>query len=235
MKVDNVLHTIGNTPHIRIQRLFGRGREVWIKSERANPGGSIKDRIALAMVEDAERGEGLIGLVCLRERRSRPALEPSPIHSVACLGQMRNLQRLPDGRFLMQLVGIQRARIREELTVDKPYRVARTELMPDVINPLEAEPLAQLYQRTLNGFNEMLRKLSDLPGSLVSIQKDVPFGLLLDILAYYLPVDHQIKQRLLEEPEVHPRARLLLRVLEELREVVPDQVRFRVFPKPSWN
>jgi len=170
------------------------------------------------MVEDAERGEGLIG-----------------IHSVACLGQMRNLQRLPDGRFLMQLVGIQRARIREELTVDKPYRVARTELMPDVINPLEAEPLAQLYQRTLNGFNEMLRKLSDLPGSLVSIQKDVPFGLLLDILAYYLPVDHQIKQRLLEEPEVHPRARLLLRVLEELREVVPDQVRFRVFPKPSWN
>lgn len=55
MKVDNVLHTIGNTPHIRIQRLFGRGREVWIKSERANPGGSIKDRIALSMVEDAER------------------------------------------------------------------------------------------------------------------------------------------------------------------------------------
>ncbi|ODT38313.1 MAG: cysteine synthase A [Lautropia sp. SCN 70-15] len=55
MKVDNVLQTIGNTPHIRIQRLFGRGREVWIKSERANPGGSIKDRIALSMVEDAER------------------------------------------------------------------------------------------------------------------------------------------------------------------------------------
>lgn len=187
------------------------------------------------MVQDAEQGEGLIGLVCLRDRRSRPAGEPGPIHSVACLGQMRNLQRLPDGRFLMQLAGIQRARIREELTVDKPYRVARIELMPDIINPLEPEPLAQLYERTLTAFNEMLRKLSDLPGSLLSIQKDVPFGLLLDILAYYLPVDHQIKQRLLEETEVHPRARLLLRVLEELREVVPDQVRFRVFPKPSWN
>ncbi len=53
MKAQNVLETIGNTPHIRIQKLFP-GSEVWIKSERANPGGSIKDRIALAMVEAAE-------------------------------------------------------------------------------------------------------------------------------------------------------------------------------------
>ncbi len=55
MKADNILATIGNTPHIRVRRLFGANHEVWIKSERANPGGSIKDRIALAMVEDAER------------------------------------------------------------------------------------------------------------------------------------------------------------------------------------
>ncbi len=55
MKADNILATIGNTPHIRINRLFGPGRNVWIKSERANPGGSIKDRIALGMVEDAEK------------------------------------------------------------------------------------------------------------------------------------------------------------------------------------
>jgi len=54
MKAQNVLDTIGGTPHIRINRLFGPA-EVWIKSERSNPGGSVKDRIALAMVEDAER------------------------------------------------------------------------------------------------------------------------------------------------------------------------------------
>ena len=53
MKANNVLDTIGNTPHIRLQRLFA-GHEVWVKSERSNPGGSIKDRIALSMVEDAE-------------------------------------------------------------------------------------------------------------------------------------------------------------------------------------
>ena len=55
MKVENILQTIGNTPHVRIQRLFGPSAQVWIKSERSNPGGSIKDRIALAMVEEAER------------------------------------------------------------------------------------------------------------------------------------------------------------------------------------
>jgi cysteine synthase A len=55
VKAANILETIGNTPHVRINRLFGPNAEVWIKQERANPGGSIKDRIALAMIEDAER------------------------------------------------------------------------------------------------------------------------------------------------------------------------------------
>ena len=54
MSFDNVLQTIGNTPHIRINRLFGNTHNVYVKSERSNPGGSIKDRIALAMVETAE-------------------------------------------------------------------------------------------------------------------------------------------------------------------------------------
>jgi cysteine synthase A len=59
MRVDSILQTIGNTPHLRINRLFGSTHEVWIKLERANPGASIKDRIALAMVEDAE-AKGLL-------------------------------------------------------------------------------------------------------------------------------------------------------------------------------
>jgi len=54
MKAANVLATIGNTPHIRVNRLFGSSHEVWVKSERSNPGGSVKDRIALAMIEAAE-------------------------------------------------------------------------------------------------------------------------------------------------------------------------------------
>ena len=59
MLANDVLHTIGNTPHIRINRLFGRRHNVYVKSERANPGGSIKDRIAVAMVEAAEAAGAL--------------------------------------------------------------------------------------------------------------------------------------------------------------------------------
>ena len=59
MLADNVLKTIGNTPHIRINRLFGATHKVYIKSERANPGGSIKDRIALSMIEAAEKSGAL--------------------------------------------------------------------------------------------------------------------------------------------------------------------------------
>jgi cysteine synthase len=59
MLANDILHTIGNTPHIRINRLFGATHSVYIKSERANPGGSIKDRIALAMVEAAEASGAL--------------------------------------------------------------------------------------------------------------------------------------------------------------------------------
>lgn len=55
MKANNILETIGNTPHVRINKLYPANIEVWSKLERANPGGSIKDRIALSMIEDAEK------------------------------------------------------------------------------------------------------------------------------------------------------------------------------------
>jgi cysteine synthase len=59
MRASNILQTIGNTPHVRMNRLFGSSHAVWIKSERANPGGSIKDRIALSMIEAAEASGAL--------------------------------------------------------------------------------------------------------------------------------------------------------------------------------
>jgi cysteine synthase A len=55
MKISNILESIGNTPHLKINRLYPTDYEVWIKLERSNPGGSIKDRIALSMIEDAEK------------------------------------------------------------------------------------------------------------------------------------------------------------------------------------
>ncbi len=57
MKINNILEQIGATPHVRLNRLFEPAHEVWLKLERSNPGGSIKDRIALAMVEQAEKND----------------------------------------------------------------------------------------------------------------------------------------------------------------------------------
>ena len=59
MKANNILETIGNTPHVRLNKIFGSNHEVWLKLEKTNPGSSIKDRIALAMIEDAEQ-KGLL-------------------------------------------------------------------------------------------------------------------------------------------------------------------------------
>jgi cysteine synthase A len=59
MKANSILNTIGNTPHVKINRIFGEDRSIWMKLERSNPAGSIKDRIALAMVEAAERSGAL--------------------------------------------------------------------------------------------------------------------------------------------------------------------------------
>ena len=59
MKVNNILETVGNTPHVKINRIYNKMYDVWVKLERSNPGGSIKDRIALSMVEDAEK-KGLL-------------------------------------------------------------------------------------------------------------------------------------------------------------------------------
>ena len=55
MRARDILGTIGNTPHVRINRLYGKEHQVWIKLEKNNPGASIKDRIALSMIEDAEQ------------------------------------------------------------------------------------------------------------------------------------------------------------------------------------
>lgn len=59
MKVKSILETVGKTPHLKINRLYSESYDVWVKLERSNPGGSIKDRIALSMIEDAEKSGAL--------------------------------------------------------------------------------------------------------------------------------------------------------------------------------
>ena len=80
MKYEHILETIGNTPHLRLNKLFQDAGNVWMKLERSNPGGSIKDRIAYAMVMDAEKSGLLKVLFCKDE-------DKSPLRDRIALGQ----------------------------------------------------------------------------------------------------------------------------------------------------
>ena len=88
MRANSILETIGNTPHVRINRLYPPTHEVWMKLERANPGGSIKDRIGLAMIEDAE-ARGLL-------KPGSVIIEPTS-GNTACSKRLRRCHRSAGG------------------------------------------------------------------------------------------------------------------------------------------
>jgi len=98
MKAENILQTIGNTPHLRINHLFDRRVEVWAKLERANPGGSIKDRIGLAMIEDAEaRGVLRPGMVIIEPTSGNTGIA---LALVAAVKRYRIILTMPESMSL---------------------------------------------------------------------------------------------------------------------------------------
>jgi hypothetical protein len=109
--------------------------------------------------------------------------------------------------------------------------------MPDYLNPLEGLQGAKLVEEVIDAFNVLLKRLAELPGSIVNTKKNASPGLLLDVMSYYLPSDAYLKQKLLEEVDVFKRGRLLLAVLRELSLALPGQTqaRLRLFPKPCRN
>jgi cysteine synthase A len=102
MKANSILETIGNTPHVRIQRLYRPDLKVWIKLERANPGGSIKDRIALAMVEDAEQRGAL--------RPGGMIIEPTSGNTGIGLAMVAAVKRYPITLVMPESMSVERRR-----------------------------------------------------------------------------------------------------------------------------
>jgi cysteine synthase A len=135
MKFNNILEAIGNTPHVRLNKLF-RKHEVWIKLEKANPGGSIKDRIALSMVEDAE----LKGLI----REGSTIIEPTSgntgigLAMVAAVKGYKLILVMPESmsverRKIMAALGAQFELTPRELGMKGAIEKAR-ELLSDTFN-----------------------------------------------------------------------------------------------------
>ena len=103
MKAQNILETIGNTPHVKINNLFDKKYEVWLKMERANPGGSIKDRIALAMIEDAEK-KGLLN-------KDSVIIEPTSGNTGVGLAMVAAVKKYPLILVMPESMTVERRRI----------------------------------------------------------------------------------------------------------------------------
>lgn len=103
MKAQNILETIGNTPHVRLNALFPAPAEVWVKLERANPGGSIKDRIALSMIEDAER-KGVL-------KQGSVIIEPTSGNTGVGLAMVAAVKKYPLVLVMPESMSIERRRL----------------------------------------------------------------------------------------------------------------------------
>ena len=169
MKAANILETIGNTPHIRINRLFGDRAEVWIKQERANPGGSIKDRIALSMVEDAERSRQAQARrhdhrADLRQHRHRPrdgrrgqGLQADPGHA-----RQHERRAAPADARLRRDVRPDAAREGHEGR-DRARRGDRRRRRPDSWMPQQFDNPANVEVHRRTTAQEILRDFADKP------------------------------------------------------------------------
>ena len=96
MRADNILGTIGNTPHIRVNNLFPSTHEVWIKQERVNPASSIKDRIGLSMIEAAEADRSLCVDFAAEGKRFDMARLPCDLHHKIKVADRHDLAFDPD-------------------------------------------------------------------------------------------------------------------------------------------
>jgi Lon protease-like protein len=181
------------------------------------------------MTADALADDRLLAMALLR-----PGWEPEyhhrpPIFPVVCLGRIAREEQLPDGRYNLLLHGLRRARVREEMGTDRPYRVARVELLDDeeVAPPEAARELRDELGRQLAAWlaarpparEQMLRLL----------KSEMPLGPLCDLFSFALPLDVAVKQALLEEPDVGRRARTLV---ARLGAAAPPAPAAREFPPP---
>lgn len=159
------------------------------------------------LMADTLRADGTFALALLEpdwgedDYDGRPPIEP-----VACLGRVGWHEKLEDGRFNLRLRGLSRVRLVEELPTDRLYRVARAELIPDVVPADMArlkrlrKALAEAVMPHFAGDGTGRRQVEDLFGG------DLPLGHVCDILAYGLPLPLEFKQALLTEPHVDIRA-----------------------------
>jgi Lon protease-like protein len=182
------------------------------------------------MTADALAGDRNIAVVLLDSGWETNYEGAPPIQEVACLGKIVAENRLDDGRFNILLRGLARIRIDHEVPQAKPYRLARVELLEDIIpvQSLTVRKLRKQLVRNVPAWFPAKGKVLDEFKKL--LRGDLPLGTLCDIVAFALPLDVAFKQKLLEELDVEKRARSLLDYLETHEAPQATEVLERKFP-----
>lgn len=186
------------------------------------------------MVADALAGDKLIAMAVLEpgwedDYDSRP-----PVAEHACLGKIVAHHRLDDGRYNLLLLGVQRARIVDELDPPRSFRQANVQLLEDRDEFPSAAERQRLQEQLLSAFRRNLPCTCQLPEQLEEmLSGQLPLGLLTDLAAYALPLELNVKQELLAECRVKTRAEILLDQVKGLADAAPKAA-FGKFP-PSFS
>jgi Lon protease-like protein len=168
------------------------------------------------MVEDALAGDKLIAMAVLEpgwesDYESRP-----PVAPYACLGKIVAHHRLPDGRYNLLLLGMQRVRIDHELDPLRSFRQASVELVDDEYDFDGPADCHELQEKLITAFRNNLPCECETPEQLEKLLSgELPLGLLTDLAAYALPLETSVKQELLAECRVSARAEILLSQVEQ--------------------
>lgn len=185
------------------------------------------------MTEDALGSDRLVTIVQIRPdavwtKNAEPEIEP-----IACLGQILEYERLPDGRFNFLLVGKKRVRILEELSKTKLYRQARVEVLDDIYPGVPVDPLRQELIQLLREVSQRAQAVD--PEIARLLDSDIRLGPLTDIIGHSLGLPSVVKQNLLAEARVDRRAMGLIGILQQVVQAAQGRPRAgpdRPFPPP---
>ncbi len=162
------------------------------------------------LMADALQDDRLIAMATLKPGWEDNYDNQPPIYPVICIGRTITEEQLPDGRYNLLLHGLQRARIVEELPLDKLYRTAEVVILEDV--PIASPAVENELRQKLSG--HMNAWFASQSATLVQIRKmlegDLPLGTLCDIFSFTLNIEMAVKQQLLEQVDVEQRIRQLL-------------------------
>ena len=167
------------------------------------------------LMDDALKDDRLIAMALLRPGWEKEYHKCPPIHPVICLGRIHKEQRLADGRWNLLLHGLARARVENELKVDRLYRVAKASLVPEeeVASVHTARDLRRRLglgmERWFAAQGAALEQLEKL------LRSELTLGALCDVFSFALPIGADVKQRLLEDADVEQRARRLIAHLDD--------------------